>query len=60
MGVLRDSERLEKELTPEPVMIPATGAAILHTALVGEFSSTHCSQASSTTAHGAMLTPAPR
>lgn len=35
MGVLRRSDRLEKELTPEPVMIPATGAAILHSALVG-------------------------
>lgn len=35
MGVLEHSEKLEKELAAEPVMIPATGAAILHSALVG-------------------------
>jgi periplasmic protein TonB len=35
MGVLEHSEKLEKELTPEPVIIPATGAMILHTALLG-------------------------
>jgi len=33
-GVLEGSERLERELTPEPVIGPATGAIALHLALV--------------------------
>jgi protein TonB len=35
MSVLEHSEKLEKELAPEPVMIPATGAIVLHSALFG-------------------------
>jgi protein TonB len=33
-GVLEGSERLEQELTPEPVMAPAAGAVALHLGLV--------------------------
>ncbi len=35
MSLLNDGEHLERELTPEPVVGPATGSLVLHAALAG-------------------------
>jgi protein TonB len=35
MSLLNDGERLERELTPEPVVGPATGSLVLHALLAG-------------------------
>ena len=35
MSLLNDGEHLERELTPEPVVGPATGSLVLHAVLAG-------------------------